>query len=366
MSRTAAGWKLKRRKGVPYWYVYFTLPGRGDFLLSTGVTDESGARAKAAEIVSRTAEEVQHRAPVQAAQRSLKQLADAWTEGLRKTRGDVYANRAETDLINYVEPRWEHPSQITAEAWNDAKDKLHSEGTLRKARLSWQSIANLSQTLRAFLRYCQKQGVIEVVPEIKAPSMAQRKADRAQRHPMDREQVEAFLLALLEMGEVRAHRIYTVLFETWQRKSTIEKLTRRWCNFNAEELTIPAGALKSRRQKVIDLTPRCAEAIKAEMAERGSGLDDPIFGAFNFHQTTDATHPQGGVFEKACLKAGIDLKGRTAHHGTRTTALSIAGQDPEASLSALMAQAAIESPAVVEHYLKPSLKAARRLTRRGT
>jgi integrase len=60
------------------------------------------------------------------------------------------------------------------------------------------------------------------------------------------------------MGEERAHRIYTALFETWVRRSTLRALTPRWIDWKAETITIPAKHNKTRREKVIDLTPRAA------------------------------------------------------------------------------------------------------------
>jgi hypothetical protein len=45
------------------------------------------------------------------------------------------------------------------------------------------------------------------------------------------------------MSEGRALRIYITLFETWQRKSTIEALTPRWVNQTPSNL-VAAGGLE--------------------------------------------------------------------------------------------------------------------------
>jgi hypothetical protein len=71
---------------------------------------------------------------------------------------------------------------------------------------------------------------------------------------------------------------------------------------------------------VIDLTPRAAEAIRAELATRQVvDPDAPIFGRFDFHQAWD-DEKKGGLFGRALALAGIDRHGLTAHHSTRHSA----------------------------------------------
>lgn len=381
MPRIAAGWYLKRRKRSPYWYVYFTLNGQ-EVRRSTGVllAGEQEARRKAAAIVLAETE-AQGRpagrggaalAAQLAKELDLKTLADAWLDELEETQGKKVSARAETDILHYVEtqPSWTHPAQITSEAWTELTwdPETRTVGALHHSQggpLKWRSIAHLANTLRHFLRYCAARGVIATVPELKSPPTKMQKAERAPLLPMDEDQREAFLWALAILGESRALRVYTALFETWVRKSTLEAMTPRWLNFKTEEITLPAQFNKSRKEKVIDLTPRAAEAIRAELDahEEPIGLDEPIFGHFDFHQAWDE-EKKGGVFGKALTLAGIDPHGLTPHHSTRRTAMTIGGQVPEASISGLMKQAGIDSASVVEVYLKPQMKAARLITRR--
>lgn len=382
MPRIAAGWRLRRRKNSPYWYVYFVL-NRRERLISTEVplSQPEEARRAAGEIVLRETgaqgQPAGRGGAALAAQLArdldLKSLSDAWLDELLRTQGKKVHSRRQTDMIHYVEPNWAHPADITSESWialtwNRATRTVgklhHSQG----GPLKWRSIAHLADTLRHFLRYCASRGVIATVPEIKSPPMKLQKADRAPLRPFDEEEMEAFLWALAIMGEGRALRAYTTLFETWVRKSTLERMTPRWLDFRRETITLRAQFYKSGKEKVIDLPPRAAEAIRAELEARAGdgnpiGLDEPIFGRFDFHQAWD-DEKKGGVFGRALTLAGIDPHGLTPHHSTRRTAMTLAGESPDASLSGLMAQAGIDSASIVEVYLKPQLKAARKITRK--
>jgi integrase len=209
-----------------------------------------------------------------------------------------------------------------------SEDRLAHEPTERRERLSWGSIANLANTLRAFLRYCAGLGAVESVPEIKNPSAKQLAGDRAYLRPLDSDERGAFLWALAVEGEARALRIYIALFETWMRKGALAAMTPRWVNFAQERIKIPSAYTKAQRGDLeIDLTPRAAEAIRAEMGDTVE-LDAPIFGAFDYR----------ALFPRIAEVAGIDLTGLTAHHVTRRTAATLAGEKPGASLAALKSQ----------------------------
>lgn len=375
MPRRAAGWHLKRRQGSPYWYVYWVEEKRERWF-STGalLSDEPAARRAAPEIVLREGRQRAGSAVAEqlAGQLNLKQLSDQWLDEVERERGRAYAARFETDMLCYVEPRWAHPAEITSESWRAAKEELHGKASHRGKPLTWRSVACLANTLRHFLRWCQARGAIASVPELKSPSTTAQKLERAPRVGLEEEQQEAFLWALAIMGERRALHAYTTLFETWQRKGTVEALTLRWCDFRGETVTLPARCMKGRKEKVIDLTPRAAEAIRAEAnAQDLVELDSPVFGQFDFHQAWEDPEKRGGVFGRALILACLwDPKkekrphGLVAHHSTRTSALTQAGQHPEATLSGLMAQAGLDTASIVEVYMKPQLKAARRITRR--
>src|SRR2546423_438760 len=56
-------------------------------------------------------------------------------------------------------------------------------------------------------------------------------------------------------------------------------------------------------------TPRCAEAIRDELADaQNIDPDHPIFGRFDFHQEWD-DEKKGGLFGRALTMTGIDRHG---------------------------------------------------------
>jgi integrase len=270
-----------------------------------------------------------------------------------------YASRKATDLSEYVATRWTRASEITADAWKEAMLQLHHK---RGGPLRWRSIAHVAHTVRVFLEWCRDKGVIEQVPEIEVPGTDEQRMDASERRAFTEDEMESFLWALALMGERRALRIYTVLFETWQRKSTIEAMTLRWVDFRRETLIIPAKHFKTKREKVIDLTPRCAEAIREELADVQSiDPDRPIFGAFDFHQEWDE-QKKGGVFGKALTMAGIDRHGLTPHHVTRHTAATLALENGVSILGA-MAQGGWDSMQSMQRYTHAQLQHARAAAR---
>lgn len=361
------GYKLYQRRESPYWWVYFTIRGK-TIRKSTGVhlSNRGDADKKAAEIL--VASYQARDAPVPDAIRALSvaQLSTMWLEQLAHECEHKYVSRITTDMTEYIEKKWEHPTQITAEEWVLASydRETRAAGYLHHSKggpLRWGSIAHLASTLKQFLRFCAKKGAIPSVPELHSPPVKLVKADRAPRSALDESAQEKFLLALLDLGQLRAHRIYVTLFETWVRRSTLQAMTSRWIDWKAETITLPAQHNKTRREKVIDLTPRAGQAIQAQIAEnakrRPAGepiiLDEQIFGRFDFRY----------IFKNACGKAGIDGYGLTPHHTTRHSAMTCAGAKPEATLSGMMKQAGMDSTHHIENYLHPSLDAARAITR---
>lgn len=381
MSRS--GFTLYERPNSPFWWVYFSIGGH-TYRLSTGVELASrgdAEKAAAGLLVKKYDTAGAAVVPEAIRQLNLKQLSEMWVEQLEKDRPAKFIERIATDL-QYIEGHWARPEDVTTDSWEawtwapstKAAGPLHKS---KKGPLGWRSIAHLANTLRHFLRFCASKGAIASVPEIKSPPSKMQKGERAPRKAMDSEARGKFLAAVLELGEERAHRIYTALFETWVRKSTLEAMAPRWIDWKAETITLPPQFNKSRKEKVIDLTPRAALAIKAQLAANAAArpggapvpLDEPIFGHFDFHQAKVRHRKKvdvedGGVFGRACRKAGIDGYGLTAHHTTRHSALTAAGGKPGATLAGLMKQAGIDSARIIEeHYLHPTLEDARRVTR---
>lgn len=353
MPRQAAYCRTVKRGEV--FQARFTRAGE-EHRISTGSGDKRTAEEEAKRIVRehdanpsacRICRKVPH-----ASGGALAGLSDGWLKAIKKSHSASYGSRATTDLA-YIEAKFTDVGEISSKAWEAWKTELHTTATERREFLTWGTIANLANTLRAFLRWCADQGHIESVPEIKNPTFKQLAADRAYLRPLDADEQQAFLWALAIEGEGRALRVYIALFETWMRKGALAAMTPRWLNFARETIKIPSRYTKAQRGDVeIDLTPRAAEAVRAELG-KVVDPDRPVFGAFDYR----------ALFLRVAALAGIDLAGLTPHHVTRRTAATLAGAKPGASLAALKAQGGWRSSSVVDTYMRPSLEAARKVTR---
>lgn len=365
MPREARSWRLYTRADSAFWQVQWG--GRGAPREALGVPSDHPRTEAEGEVARRyVARGGKGRASATTAgplaRLELAELVPLYIEQVEATyRGKdaTYASRKATDLSEYVATRWKHASDITTDEWKEAMSKLHHKN---KGPLRWRSIAHLAHTLRGFLEWCQQKGIIQTVPQLEGPSTKEQRMDSNQRRALTVDEMEAFLWALALMGEDRALRIYIVLLETWQRKSTIEAMTLRWVDFTRETITIPAMHFKTGVEKEIDLTPRCAVAIRGELTEsQDIGPDKPIFGRFNFHQSWD-DKKKGGVFGRALTMAAIDRHGLTAHHVTRHTAATLALESGVSILGA-MAQGGWDSMQSMERYTHQRLQHARQAAR---
>lgn len=194
--------------------------------------------------------------------------------------------RGETDINCYALTRWSRVEEITSAAWLQARRELHNRAG---GPLGSRSIAHLANTLRQFLRYCHELRIIQTVPEIKSPSTKDQRAEQAPRSAMSADQRDAFLRALRKLGEDRAHRVYTTLFWSLLRQNEAGALTKRWIDWTAPKITLPAEHTKSGEVEEIDPHPKVRRALRAKIAEREKmlkrdlGPDEPIFGRFDYH-----------------------------------------------------------------------------------
>lgn len=353
MPRHAAHYRVRLRGEV--YQARFTRSSE-EHRISTFTGDKPTAEKEAQRIVREHDQDPSKcelcRAAPKASGGSIKSLTEKWLKVIAKTHSPGYGARALTDT-QYIEAKFPDVGELTSKAWEAWKVELHTTPTERRKRLTWGSIANLANTVRAFLRWCVDQGHLESMPEIKNPTAKQMQADRAYTRPLDAEEQHAFLWALVMDGQEKPLHVYVALFETWMRMGALSAMTPRWVSFDRQTILIPSCYTKAQRGDVlIDLTPQAAEAIRAELGEVVE-LDRPIFGEFDYRY----------LFPRIAERAGIDLAGLTAHHVTRRTAATLAGAKPGASLAALKSQGGWRSSSVVDVYMRPSLEAARKVTR---
>jgi integrase len=144
-------------------------------------------------------------------------------------------------------------------------------------------------------------------------------------------------------------RFYTVMHYTLLRRGEAWAITPDWIDSKAKLIRIPAEHSKSGEVEEIPLHPKAAQALKQQIAVRGSlERDLPIFGKINVRK----------AFAYAIKKARITKAGITAHHHARHSAATIAAGETTDVL-ALQALGRWRSLRMVERYTHPKVERAR-------
>lgn len=351
-----AGYHLFKRingssKASPFWSVNFTIDGKL-CRHATGERDRGKANVRAAAIYLE-AHKQRHTAPPRGAfdqlgDRQLAHVAGSYlddVEGRLKSgellRSESYHADAERDLRCHILLRFKRVEEITTASWKAAASAWHAGG------LKWRSIQRLTITARHVLRHASAMGMLPVVPELRSPKREMVVAEEAPRRAMTEKERRKFLIEVKKISE-RAWRIYVVLFWSAMRRSDLRRLTLRQINWKTKFAEFPAPKTKSKKEgQAIWLHPRVVRALRAEIATKKKlGLDDPIFSrTFSVEKTG----------KKAMKAAGLDMHGLTAHHVTRHTTATLAG-DAGASLAELMALGRWSSPQMAMRYMHENAK----------
>ncbi len=284
-------------------------------------------------------------------------------------RSATHARDLEIDLRLHILPRWGTADAATTASWEHAMLDLHAEGQ------SWRSIQRIGSHLRALLRFACRKGALVNVPEIKSPPRSLIVSEQAERAALPAADRDALLADMRERGNVRAARCYTVMFFNLFRKSTVERMTLQWINWQTGNVAVPGKKAKNRKPRIYWLHPRAAQAIKEELAERGS-LDPttPIFGKFDHSNvfwcackrlrlvayTRTTYDAQGRVLKKGEI---TDKRGLTAHHVARHTGATLVS-DAGASLAERMAAGGWESVQAAQRYDHEDVERSRRALER--
>jgi len=368
-------WELKQRGSVLY--VVFYLRGGGDHEIrrSTSTSDPRQAELRAGEIwVEEMRKAGQPIAQEDAAlARARVEIAVAsCIERLEREAGQhrgQYERRHREDLKLYVipktdeqladaralgkepwQPPWRFVDEITTAAWEREKLRLHHSNG---GPLKFASIRHLTVSLRKLLHNELELGRIENVPEIRPPSNKLVRQDEAPRRAYTEDEREAFLKAI-KPGYARSWRFYTVLFFSLLRRGELFALTPRWVDFKNSWVRIPATDSKSGEVEEIDLHPRAARALRAELrAQKTVKADAPLFGE----------HDARKAFEHGITAAGIDRHGLVPHHSTRHTGATMVGESTT-DLLEIMAAMRVRSPQIAKRYLHIDAKRARRVMRK--
>jgi integrase len=368
-------WKLKRRG--PALYAIFYLPGRGDHEIrkSTGTNDPRAAELRAGEIWVEEMRKAGKPIPAElaAVARTRIEIAVAsCIERLEREAGqhrEQYARRHREDLKLYIMPKsdaqlaavrisgrelwqppWRYVDEITTALWEREKLRLHHSNG---GPLKWASIRHVTVSLRKMLDNELENGRIENVPEIRPPKNKLVRQDEAPRRAYTEKEREDFL-KVIKKGYPRSWRFYTVLFFSLLRRGELFGLTPRWVDFKRNWIRIPATDSKSGEVEEIDLHPRAARALRAELrAQDTVKADAPLFGE----------HDVRKAFFHGIKAAGIDPHGLVAHHSTRHTGATMVGESTT-DLLEIMAAMRVRSPQIAKRYLHVDAKRARRVMRK--
>lgn len=356
MGGKRAAFHVKARAGSPFWQFHCTIDGQPirealNVTIAEDPNKRKAGREAAARYLHHCARLGSKPAPVAVEQDTmtlLEQYVDTDLAARARKRGPRYAEIEETRLVKYVVPRFPLISMITRQTWEEA------QGTMRGVKLS--TIQRVTVSLRLFLRYCVRIGAILALPMLTAPSGTEAAADASQRRAFTEGERDRFLREVRKLN-ARAGRVYTALLYTALRKGALEKMLPGWIDWRANRVTFPPGTLKSRKARSFWLHPLARKAIKAEMGFRRNNL--PVFGRFDY----DSHNERSGLFWTACRRARIPFDGLTAHHVTRHTACTIAGNNG-ATLAELMALGGWDTPAMAMRYLHLDAQQGRKAVER--
>lgn len=339
------------------WWVNFRLNGKR-FRLDTGVArprgdvNEAEATRKGAALwLAECGRQGVEAALPESIELDTLTMLGEWVDGPladhARKRNPRYAAQIETDIARHVVPRFPLLTQITVDSWNQAQLDMQDE----ERPLSLRTCQRVTVSLRLFLKFCEKRRVL-VGPKLETATAEEVAATQKDRRPFTKSERDRFLRSMRRLDD-RAHRIYTALLYSALRKGASEKMLPRWIDWRTHYVTFPAGTLKNRKPRSFYLHPLARQAIRAELAARGSlDPDQPVFGRFDFDD-----HRQG-LFWLAVRAAKIPEHGLTAHHVTRHTACTIAAQEG-ATFAELMALGGWRTPAMALRYMNIDGKLSR-------
>lgn len=359
-------WELRHVARSPFWYVFAYIPGRGDdpIRVSTGRRERGEAEIRAGEIwlaeMRKAGQPVDEEAKAQS-RVTIETAVDTCLKALNleaPEHREQYVRRHTEDLKLYVlpktdaqvakgfwQPEWRFLDQMTTKCWEREKKRLHRGNG---GPLGWRSIQHVTTTLNKMMLHCLDAGLLENVPKLKPPHNKLVAQEAAPRRAYTVDERERFL------KEIRARypkswRFYTVLFFSLLRRGELSALTSRWVDFKGGWIKVPADHSKSGEVEEIDLHPRAARALKAEMREHKLvSANAPLFGQ----------HDARKAFFYGIDAAGIDPHGLVAHHSTRHTGATMVGESTT-DLLAIMAAMRVRSASIAKRYLHVDAKRAR-------
>jgi len=360
------------------WHVRFFLkdPATGKLRKirqSTGAADPEEADRVAGEIWVREQRRAGEPIPAEIASSEVARLTvvDAganWIRVLeeREQAGeyrDKYASRFHSDLNTHLIQLWTWVDDIPFQRPEAMLAALRERHKSNGESLGWNSIVRLAVSARLLVEHCMAVGFLDKkpLPELKSylPENVGKLIEREKRKvdAMTRSQRDAFLAALTTwdphdgstLPSGTAFRFYSVMHYSLLRRGEAWAIAPSWIDWKGKLVRIPAGHSKSGEPEEIPLHPKATQALKRQIALRGSLEQDlPIFGKINVRK----------AFAYAMKKAKITKPGITPHHHARHSAATIAAGETQDML-ALQALGRWRSLRMVERYTHPNATRAR-------
>lgn len=343
MGGQAEGWKLRRQRNSPFWFVRFRHKRRR-YEKSTGKKDKGEARARAAEIY---ADVVSGRVALTVgADPTGDKLIDALTQWL-----DVYADehkpRTTETVTGYAEAHW-IPFFRSASRFTTPMIDAYRRARLGKATRS--TVRKELSGLRRFSEWwAENAGPRVDVPSLPKHGLPGKRAKNARKPKalvLTPEQVELVLGELPERNKLGkpVRDLFRVLWETALRESTVYALevpTHFKCG--ARELLITREIDKTAEsgERRLDITDACSKAL-TRLAP-SSGL---IF------KRIQLRYP----LRRACVAADVPVVSPYDLRHSRLSAWANAG-GPLAGVQYLAGHASISTTARYIHASRDAAKA---------
>jgi hypothetical protein len=358
MARVAQGWRLD--KNGSNWRVRFTHDGRR-YAVSTGTGDKGAARDKAKKIYAETVAGARRVAAEKQLGYPLDDAFAKWVVHVRASRDTTTAKEYERAGSKWCEV-WQTVQQIQTKQLRD-----HTDYWL--ARTTRESTRKYRTYLADFLRFCKEQEIISVVPEMPDLEKGTTGKRALPENPpiiITADQANEVIDELpdwsardsrLGCGRFHVRNYYRVLWETAWRPSTVDKIAApRHIAKDSARITVTPDIVKDRNRSrgrahkvaFVDIPAAAMTALQASIAD-SSGERGEIFGRHRAHRAAV-------LLETARRVLRLELTDYDFKHSRMTDLCSRPGAD----YVAISYLAGVKLDTIIEHYVHPGEKAARR------
>jgi integrase len=330
---------------------------------STGQRDSTAAQTEANRLYGLAItgkKPPQKKRPVKhlATAEDLARLYATFVASLVNKRSEYYVRDLESDFSAHFAHRWRTIEEMIAPGAIDAyaSDRLNGQAPAfelkprrpRPKKVSSVSVHKELSSLRAFLKWAKKMGIIDEIPHIEPVSQI------SDYKPPDYlpEDVRKLLKAMPTRHTHRWHHpvqeFFTVQWSQANRPGEVETLRVCDVNLNQREMTIRQSVDKARIGRTIALSDEAFSVLKSMLHEREWVRDALIFGAHDYRVSV----------KKAAEACGLP---RPTRHNLRHFRLTELGHLPGIEPAALQFLAGHKRMATTDLYVRSRTKATEKL-----